>query len=195
MIFLSASSPSRESTYNATINRLATRDAIIAFARCCAEHDLPFYFGGQPAITALIYNTLQRDKKQYLKKRVCLYQSDYFKNEAPNENNAFNCKWIPQVNSDRDESLTQMRSRMLQEQRNTTIIIAIGGKEGVLTEVKEARRKFPNAKIYPLAGTGGAALKLYKELIEKNNSGKVNTSLLEDIMFDELFEKILAHQN
>lgn len=191
MIFLSASSPSRESSYNATINRLATRDAIIAFARCCAEHDLPFYFGGHPAITALIYQTLQLNAKSYLKKKAYLYQSKYFENDVPQEMEAFNYTWTPQVESDKEKSINEMRRMMLQAHNDTDIIVVIGGKEGVLAEVKQARHNFPKAKIYPIAGTGGAALKLFKELKNMEYWSEFRKESCEDIMFEELFHDIL----
>lgn len=187
MIFLSASGISRDSTYNESIDRLATRDAIIAFVRYCAKHDLPFYFGGHPAITPLILEVL-RDNKEFLSK-IKLYQSRGFAETAPRGIGKFNLHWTSKQKT-RKESLSYMRACMLKQNKDTNIIIVIGGKEGVVEEVEMFKNEYPSAQIFPLAGTGGAARELYKKYIieECANYKVLQESYAFELVFDKLFK-------
>ena len=57
MIFLSASIPTPGMEYYGTENAPAIREAVMACTKVCMELKLPFYFGGHPAISPLIYQT------------------------------------------------------------------------------------------------------------------------------------------
>ena len=55
MIFLSASIPIKGREYYGTANIPAIREAVMAFTKVCMDFKLPFYFGGHPAISPLVY--------------------------------------------------------------------------------------------------------------------------------------------
>lgn len=164
MIFLSASVPveSRRNEFSGPIDVLAIREAIVAFTKVCAENNLPFYFGGHPAITPLVY----RVASQYTENKplIKIYQSLYFEGQTPSEVEFFdNICWTKMVNNDVHASVEAMRNQMFIE-NHTDCAVFIGGMKGIIDEADKIKKIYPLVKILPVASTGGASLDLYNKM-------------------------------
>ena len=164
MIFLSASVPveSRRNEFSGPIDVLAIREAIVAFTKVCAENNLPFYFGGHPAITPLVY----RVASQYTENKplIKIYQSLYFEGQTPKEVEFFdNICWTKKVNDDMLASVEAMRNQMFTE-NHTDCAVFIGGMKGIIDEADKIKKIYPLVKIWPVASTGGASLDLYNKM-------------------------------
>lgn len=162
MIFLSASVPveSRRNEFSGPIDVLAIREAIVAFTKVCAENNLPFYFGGHPAITPLVY----RVASQYTENKplIKIYQSLYFEGQTPKEVEFFdNICWTKKVNDDMLASVEAMRNQMFTE-NHTDCAVFIGGMKGIIDEANKIMKIHPLVKILPVASTGGASFDLYR---------------------------------
>lgn len=182
--FLSASIPlpNRNAKYFETADIVSIRDAVKAFVQVVAPHRC-IHFGGHPAITPLISLLMSRNQN-VTNQKITLYQSDFFKDAFPQENLEFvNTVYTDAVDNDREASLANMRHRMLTDAPITAAIF-IGGMEGVIDEYKLVRELNPNAKCYPIASTGGAALDLF-------NSGEFPKFLSEQLTYRTLFRMIL----
>lgn len=109
MIFLSASVPQPDREFFGTENVYAIKEAVISFVRVCAEKRLPFYFGGHPAITPLVWNVAKNysgDKVPAIK----IYQSRYFGDQIPQEVEHFNDVHMTEaVDGDVRKSVNHMR--------------------------------------------------------------------------------------
>lgn len=162
MIFLSASVPveSRRNEFSGPIDVLAIREAIVAFTKVCAENNLPFYFGGHPSITPLIY----RVARQYTENKplIKIYQSSYFIGQTPKEVEFFdNIHWTNIVNNNKQENVEAMRIQMFTE-NPTDCAVFIGGMKGIIDEADKIKRLNTAVKILPIASTGGASFDLYR---------------------------------
>lgn len=182
-IFLSASIPlpDRNPKFFDTADVVAIRDAIKAFVQEFGPtHRI--HFGGHPAVTPLISLMMKRHP-EIENQRITLYQSEIYKDMFPEENFDFVQKvYTPAVADDFPSSLALMREKMLTDQ----VIVAgffIGGMEGVVEEYKLLTHFQPNAKCYPIASTGGAALEIY-------NSGNFDTMLSRQLTYRTLFRKL-----
>jgi hypothetical protein len=120
-------------------------------------------WGGHPAITPMIWVVAESIGVDY-GKWVKLYQSRYFKDDFPEDNERFqNVRFTDAVNDDRADSLRLMRERMFQEQ-NFEAAVFIGGMEGIVEEFDLFTKFQPDAQILPIASTGGAAIELADRL-------------------------------
>jgi hypothetical protein len=120
-------------------------------------------WGGHPAITPMIWSFSDSMNVRY-GDWVKLYQSNYFADDFPEENAFFkNVVFTQAINNDQKASLRHMRDRMLSE-TDFQAAVFIGGMRGVLDEYHLFRAKAPDAKIIPIASTGGAAQVLASEL-------------------------------
>jgi len=91
---------------------------------------------------------------------VHLYQSRFFKDEFPEDNQRFqNVTYTDGVEGDREKSLLVMRERMFTEQPFRAAVF-IGGMGGIVEEYDLFRRLQPNADIIPVVSTGGATLEV-----------------------------------
>lgn len=63
-LFLSASIPTQGREYYGSTNDAAITGAVMAFTRVCAEYSIPFYFGGHPAVTPLVWS-VAKDYNKY----------------------------------------------------------------------------------------------------------------------------------
>lgn len=181
MIFLSASVPieSRRDEFSGPIDVLAIRDAIVAFTKVCVENELPFYFGGHPAITPLVYKVA----RQYtdVQPLIKIYQSSYFKGQTPKEVEFFdNICWTEIVNGNMKESVEAMRIKMFKD-NPTECAVFIGGMKGIIDEVNKIRDIYPLVKILPIASTGGASFDLY------HNMNLSDEELLKSLAYVSLF--------
>lgn len=179
-IFLSASVPligrgSYHETADPFLIQCAVRELLIAVIR---QHKI--VWGGHPAITPMIWSICEDLKIDY-SESVILYQSKFFEDRYPDENERFhNILFTEAVPNDRDASLLQMREKMLSRE-NLIAAVFIGGMEGVEIEHQLFRKFHPSAKVLPVPSTGGAALNLAK------NHGYYTADNLFDIDFARLF--------
>ena len=184
MIFLSASVPQPDREFYGTENVFAIKEAIISFVRVCAEKKLPFYFGGHPAITPLVWNVAKNysgDKEPAIK----IYQSRFFGEKIPKEVEHFkDVRLINAVDNDKTKSVDYMRHVMFEE-NPTEVAVFIGGMNGVLDEAALIKEKYPKARFLPLYGTGGATKYIYQKYHIKD------ARLKESYAFYELFNELL----
>lgn len=167
MIFLSASIPTIGREFFGTENVIAIREAVMAFTKVCMEYHLPFYFGGHPAISPLIWEVARDYSPKDFKSLIKIYQSSEFVGKTPKEVDFFeNIIWTKK-GSNITESVDLMRAQMFNENQ-TDIAVFAGGMDGVVKECKLIRDIYPSVTILPLATTGAAAFKLYKDLGMKN---------------------------
>ena len=163
MIFLSASIPVLGREFHGTEDVIAIREAIMAFTKVCMEDKIPFYFGGHPAITPLVWEVAKDYAPDDFKELIRIYQSAYFIDKTPKEVSFFeNIVWTDKKD-DIPSSVTFMRNQMLSENK-TTVAVFIGGMKGVLDECDMIKEYNPDVKILPMATTGAASRELYKRL-------------------------------
>ena len=165
MIFLSASVPKIGREFYEKSNPLYIREAIVAFTAVCMENNIPFYFGGHPAITPLIYQTACNNKEvRKVGELIQIYQSEYFKQFFPKELAYYkNIVFTPQK-EDRTRSVSYMRDRMFEDHKeDTSLAVFIGGMNGVIDEAVRLRDKYPNVKLCPIPSTGCAAEFIYEQ--------------------------------
>lgn len=182
-IFLSASVPlpDRNPKFFETADVVAIRDAIKAFVQEFGPtHRI--HFGGHPAVTPLISLMMKRHP-EIKNQQIALYQSEIYKEMFPEENYDFVRKvYTPAVAGNFPASLALMREKMLTDQEIVAGVF-IGGMEGVVEEYNMLTQLQPNAKCYPIASTGGAALEIYK-------SGVFETMLDRQLTYRTLFRKL-----
>lgn len=187
MIFLSASVPQPDREFFGTENAYAIREAVISFVRVCAEKRIPFYFGGHPAITPLVWNVAKNyygDKEPAIK----IYQSRIFGDRIPNEVRYFKDVHLTEAVGDNiSQSVAHMRQVMFDE-NPTDYAVFIGGMGGVVVEAHMIRERYPNVIFLPLYSTGGAAQSIYQEYHIEDDRLKENYAFYE--LFQELFSQI-----
>ncbi|NPU92121.1 MAG: hypothetical protein HPY82_09440 [Gammaproteobacteria bacterium] len=184
-IFLSASVPAvNRGTYHLTANpfliQCAVRELVIEVVR---QHKI--VWGGHPAITPMIW-TICEDLGLDYSKSVILYQSNFFSDRFPEENQRFkNVIFTDAVASDQDASLDLMRNNMLSRD-DLVAAVFIGGMEGIEIEYDMFVERHPKAIVLPVPAPGGASLELAKRLaIFKDDE-------LHDIDFARLFRSRLS---
>jgi hypothetical protein len=184
-IFLSASVPLvKRGNYHETANpfliQCAVRELVISVIR---QHKI--VWGGHPAITPMIWSICEDLSIDY-SEAVVLYQSKFFQDRFPEENQRFhNVVLTDAVPTDMSASLLLMREQMLSRQ-DLMAAVFIGGMEGVEAEYDLFIRFHPQAKVLPVAAPGGAALELAKRL------GYFDKSELHDVDFARLFHSHLS---
>ena len=162
-IFLSASVPLvNRGNYHETANpfliQCAVRELVIAVIR---RHKI--IWGGHPAITPMIWSICEDLGVDY-SESVVLYQSKFFQDRFPEENQRFrNVILTDAISEDRDASLLLMREQML-SRKDLAAAVFIGGMDGVELEYDLFARFHPQGKVLPVAAPGGAALHLAKRL-------------------------------
>ena len=184
-IFLSASIPLKERNhiYYETADVIAIRDCVSSLAKVVLP-ECRLIWGGHPSITPLIGSILESVNVN-IKEHVHLYQSDYFRQMFPVENEEFSESLIVTDNiGSRDESLALMREKMIV---NNDFIagIFVGGMEGVEGEFELFTQSNPEAMVLPMASTGAAALKIYEA-----GDGKFDASLKDDYAYIALFYRL-----
>lgn len=184
-IFLSASVPLvNRGNYHETANpfliQCAVRELVISVIR---QHKI--VWGGHPAITPMIWSICEDLNIDY-SEAVVLYQSKFFQDRFPEENQRFhNVVLTDAVPTDMSASLLLMREQMLSRQ-DLVAAVFIGGMDGVEAEYDLFIRFHPQAKVLPVAAPGGAALELAKRL------GQVDEAELHDVDFARLFHLHLS---
>ncbi|MBN8706187.1 MAG: hypothetical protein J0L62_09960 [Bacteroidetes bacterium] len=212
-IFLSASIPlpERHPKYYETADIIAIRDAVIALSSI-ALTEYRIIWGGHPSITPLIYyviermliSKLKRDDWEFplneeekslietqlkgkIQQHVLLYQSLFFKDDFPLENELFQNIVLTENVGDIHSSIQQMRKRMFSENEFSAAVF-IGGMDGIEVEYKMFREYHPNALLLPIASTGAATKILYENIFPEELK---NERLLKDYGYMSLFQKFL----
>jgi hypothetical protein len=159
-IFLSAGvpDPKRGSKYAETADTVAITSAVSALVHVTLGRR-PLVWGGQPAITPMIWVVAQDVGIDY-GRWVRLYQSRYFQDEFPEDNERFqNVTFTEDVKRNREDSLLRMRQRMFTEHVFKAAIF-IGGMGGIVQEFELFRKLQPHAAVVPVVSTGGATLEV-----------------------------------
>jgi hypothetical protein len=186
-IFLSASIPlpDRDAKYIDSADIIAIREAVIALATVV----LPFHriiWGGHPSITPLIYYVMQRLDLN-IQKHVKLYQSKFFEDKFPKDNNKFKNVILTENTGDIPSSVQRMRERIFSENEFEAGIF-IGGMDGIEVEFSMFRKFHPNALLLPIASTGAATKIVYDNLFPDQFK---NERLVKEYGYMSLFRDLL----
>lgn len=184
MIFLSASIPTPGREFYGTEDVVAIREAVMAFTKVCMEKHLPFYFGGHPAITPLVWEVAKGYLRDEFKSLIRIYQSSWFLGKTPKEVEFFNNVVWTDVKDNILLSVEYMRNQMFRE-NETEMAVFIGGMGGIKEEHKLIKEYYPDVKILPIATTGAASESLYKDL------GMNNPDLSDNYSYVSIFRKYL----
>lgn len=185
-IFLSAGvpDPKRGPEYAATADTVAITAAVSALVHVTLGRRM-LIWGGHPAITPMIWVVAESIGVEY-GCWVRLYQSKYFDDEFPEDNERFqNVTYTDNIQHDRDKSLLAMRERMLSA-HNFAAAVFIGGMAGIVDEFELFQRLQPKAAVVPVISTGGAVLKVAERL------RKVDRDLADDLDYVALFHRHLG---
>jgi hypothetical protein len=215
-IFLSASIPlpERHPKYYETADIIAIRDAVIALTSIALTNHR-IIWGGHPSITPLIYYVIERmlinkleredwelplneDEKDLIESQlkgkiqqhVLLYQSLFFKEDFPPENELFKNVVLTENVGDIHSSIQHMRHRMFSENEFAAAVF-IGGMDGIEVEYNMFQEYHPKAIILPIASTGAATKIVYENLFPKELR---NDRFLNDYGYMSLFQKYLIDQ-
>jgi hypothetical protein len=184
-VFLSASipDPKRAPQYAHTADSVAITAAVGALVYVTLGRRR-LVWGGHPAITPMIWVIAESMKVDY-GQWVKLYQSKFFKDEFPEDNDRFkNVTFTDVVDGDREKSLRHMRERMFKEQSFDSAVF-IGGMAGIVDEFDLFVSLQPKAQVVPVLSTGGATLDLEQKV--KSLPG----DLRDDLDYVALFHKYL----
>ena len=186
MIFLSASIPNprkpNQEKYFSTADIIAIRDAIRALSTVVIPKSY-LVWGGHPAITPLIASVMS-SMQFNVQSHVTLYQSEFFRDIFPLDNQYFERVIYTERRKDREESLKEMRLRMFNE-NDFKAAVFIGGMDGVEDEYKMFVNAHPTAKIIPVASTGAAAKIIYDNMVNK-----LDERLVYDYAYMALFRSL-----
>lgn len=186
-IFLSASIPlpERDAKYFETADIVAIRDAIIALTTVVLpKHKL--IWGGHPSITPLI-NYVMEKLGLNIQEHVQMYQSIWFKDKFPEDNNKFGNIVFTERLKDIPSSIQLMRERMLFE-NDYSAAVFIGGMNGIEDEYRMFIEVHQKAILLPIASTGAATRILYDNLLPDQFK---NERLLKDYGYMSLFQNLL----
>lgn len=185
MIFLSASIPVKNREYYGTANIPAIREAVMAFTKVCMDLKLPFYFGGHPAISPLVYQIAKEYGGDFAA-NVKIYQSSWFYGLTPPAVDYYeNIVWT-EKKENLGNSLLYMRAQMFANP--TKCAVFIGGMNGIKDEAIMLYKMQPNIKLLPIINTGGACADLIKITDIKCDSFPVNDY---SFAYTHLFKKYL----
>lgn len=187
-IFLSASIPlvERDPKYIDSADVIAIRDSVIALCSIVLPK-FKLVWGGHPSITPLVNYVLQKSGKN-IQDHVHLFQSRFFEQYFPDDNNQFENITLIDSAQNRDDSLLLMRKIMLSSEKFSAAIF-IGGMEGINQEYELFRQYNTESLILPLASTGAAAKILYESLgvkEERLESDYAYMSVFQDLLIDKL---------
>jgi len=177
-IFLSASVPVIGRAYYETADPFLIQTAVREFLSVTLGRRR-IVWGGHPAITPMVWAVCEDLGVKYAN-AVVLYQSKFFRDMFPEENERFgNVVYVEAVEGNREQSLLRMRNDML-SRADLEAAVFIGGMEGVLDEYALFAKFHPDASVLTVPAAGGAARKLATDL------GVSGRALL-DLDFTKLF--------
>lgn len=184
-IFLSASvpDPKRAPEFAETADTVAITAAVSALVYVTLGRRL-LVWGGHPAITPMVWVTASDVGVDY-GSWVKLYQSRFFQDEFPEDNERFrNAVFSDNINDDRTLSLRAMREKMFSEQEFDAAVF-IGGMAGIVEEYDLFRLLQPAGKVLPIISTGGASI------VVAENLKDAPSDLAEDLDYVSLFHRHL----
>jgi hypothetical protein len=186
-IFLSASIPlpERHPKYYETADIIAIRESIIALTSIALPHHR-IIWGGHPSITPLI-NYVMEKMGLNIQEHVKLYQSLFFKDDFPPENNKFQNIVLTENMGDIPSSIQRMRERIFSENEFVAAVF-IGGMNGIEDEYNMFKDSHPKALLLPIASTGAATKIVYDNLLSEEFKEE---KLLNDYGYTSLFQKLL----
>ena len=162
-IFLSAGVPDSSAKHFMGEGDAAAISALVSALLFVVLGRRRIVWGGHPAITPMIWAYAEAFDVDY-GKWVTLYQSEFFKDDFPEENARFGNVIVTEaVLGDRDRSLELMRRRMLSENSFEAAIFA-GGMAGIFDEYRLCSELAAGATVLPIVSTGGAAAILGAEI-------------------------------
>ena len=162
-IFLSAGVPDPTAEHFMGEGDAAAISALVSALLFVALGRRPIVWGGHPAITPMVWAYAEAFGIDY-GKWVTLYQSEYFKDDFPEENAYFgNVVMTKAIEGDRERSLELMRRSMLSESSFDAAVFA-GGMGGIFDEYRLVTELAADAVILPIVSTGGAAAVLGAEV-------------------------------
>lgn len=162
-IFLSAGVPDPSAKHFMGDGDTAAISASVSALLYVALGRRPIVWGGHPAITPMVWAYAEGLSVDY-SKWVTLYQTAYFEDYFPEENERFKNVVITEaIAGDRERSLEAMRRRMLSE-NSFEAAVFVGGMRGIFDEYHLIQELAANAKILPIGSTGGAAAALASEV-------------------------------
>lgn len=184
-IFLSASIPveERHKKYIDSCDVTAIRDAIIALTTVVIK-DYRLVWGGHPAITPIISRVLNI-LGYNVSEHVMLYQSKWFVDQFPKENDNIPKIVLTERKNSLEESLFEMRNKMIGNNEFAAAFF-IGGMEGVEIEYDMFKQIHPKILTFPIASTGAAAKILFNK--HKND---YNVELENNLAYMSLFREII----
>ncbi|PZX92808.1 hypothetical protein DOS84_13115 [Flavobacterium aquariorum] len=186
-IFLSASIPlpERHAKYYETADIIAIRESLIALTSIVLPHHR-IIWGGHPSITPLV-NYVMEKMNLNIQEHVKLYQSLFFKDIFPTDNNKFENIEFTENMGDIHSSIQRMRERMFSENEFAAAVF-IGGMDGIEVEYKMFKELHPEALLLPIASTGAATKIVYDSLLPEQFKEE---RLLNDYGYTSLFQKLL----
>ena len=184
-VFLSASIPlpERDPQYVKTADVFAIRDAVAALAKIVIP-EANLVWGGHPSITPLIRYVLAKTNVP-VHDHVSLYQSNFFRDSFPEDNDAFESIFLVETMDDRESSILKMREEMICKNQFCAGVF-IGGMDGVVDEFNMFKEAHPEAILLPIASTGAAALQIYEA-----DRAKFSIKLKESFAYFSLFDDFL----
>ena len=204
-VFLSASVPyladGRDSWYFENADLVAIRDAVLGVANTVLQENC-LIWGGHPSITKLIRYSYQamtgveddNELKIMTGDHVKIYQSKWFSDQFPKENQAFGNLILTDKCNTLKDSLALMREKMLCD-NEICLGIFIGGMDGVdQQEYPLFREQCPHALAVPFPTTGAAALKIYnsnKEYLSKKLGYDFTDRLWKDYAYMDLTHDLI----
>jgi hypothetical protein len=183
-IFLSASIPDplRAPEFAKSANTVAISSAVNALLYVTLGRRR-LVWGGHPAITPMVWETCEHLGVNY-SNWVYLYQSEFFEDDFPQENKRFGNVQYTDNTGELESSLLVMRRRMFSESQFDAAVF-MGGMSGIIAEFNLFREHQADAKVWPIASTGGATLEL------KNKSSTSNFDLEYEFDYVTLFHSLL----
>jgi hypothetical protein len=185
-IFLSASvpDPRRAPEYAESADTVAISAAITALVHVTLGRRL-LVWGGHPAVTPMVWAVAEGLGVDY-GGWVKLYQSRFFKDEFPEDNDHFNnVTYTERSGEDREQSLLFMRTRMFRETTFSAAVF-IGGMGGIVDEFNLLREIQPKVAMLPVASSGGAVLEVARRL--ENYPPELNS----DLDYVSMFHRLLG---
>lgn len=184
-IFLSASVPKRgQGDFDETADPFLIQFAVRELVTVCLGRRR-IVWGGHPSITPMVL-AVCRDFGMEFDAPVVLYQSTYFENQYPEDNQFFHTVFVDKVDNNLADSLSVMRKQMLS--RPLEAAVFVGGMAGLFEEHEVFRQLHgKDATVLALGAPGGAA-----RMIAEKFGGRQGERDLERIDFARLFHERLG---
>jgi SLOG cluster3 family len=168
----------------------AVDEAVTTLVRSCLRHETTLVFGGHPTISRVVAPiVLEKIRSEATDEPLLyIYQSEVYRGQLPEETEALSREgaariiWTAAVADDDERfsrSLALMRQQMIRE-RTPEAMVCVGGMQGVVDELEEFRRQFPDRRVYVVSKTGGAAA-----LLARERPGQVE--VIESAKLDRIF--------